>query len=96
MQVVVGQKVQIVRVEIHLEVQYVATITDDTYFLHSIFCKSPVGKNSYNDNSRDCDSAQFCSKDCDVSDETEWYINLGINGDPINFKIDTGADVTVI
>ena len=30
------------------------------------------------------------------TDETEWYIDLDVNGDPINFKIDSGADVTVI
>ena len=70
--------------------EYVATDTDDTYFLGSIFYDSPV--DSCNDNSR----AQFCSINCDVTDETEWYIDLNVNGDPINFKIDSGADVTVI
>ena len=30
------------------------------------------------------------------TDETEWYIDLDVNGDPLNFKIDSGADVTVI
>ena len=70
--------------------EYVATDTDDTYFLGSIFCDSPV--DSCNDNSR----AQFCSINCDITDETEWYIDLNVNGDPINFKIDSGADVTVI
>ena len=44
------------------------------------------------DNSR----AQFCSINCDITDETKWYIDLDVNGDPINFKIDSGADVTVI
>ena len=76
--------------------EYVATDTDDTYFLGSIFCESPVDENSCNDNSSDCDSAQFCSIDCGVSDETEWYIDLNVNGDPIDLKIDSGADVTVI
>ena len=70
--------------------EYVATDTDDTHFLGSIFCESRV--DSCNNNSR----AQFCSINCDVTDETEWYINLDVNGDPINFKIDSGADVTVI
>ena len=70
--------------------EYVATDTDDTYFLGSIFCESRV--DSCNDNSR----AQFCSNDCYVTDETEWYIHLDVNGEPINFKIDSGADVTVI
>ena len=70
--------------------EYVATDTDDTYFLGSIFCDRPV--DSCNDNSR----AQFCSNDCDITDETEWYIDLDVNSDPINFKIDSGADVTVI
>ena len=70
--------------------EYVATDTDDTYFLGSIFCDSPV--DSCNDNSR----AEFCSINCDITDETEWYIDLDVNGDPINFKIDSGADVTVI
>ena len=65
--------------------EYLATNTDDMYFLGSIFCASPVDENSCNDNSRDCDSAQFCSIDCDVSDETEWYIDLDVNSDPINF-----------
>ena len=50
--------------------EYVATDTDDTYFLGSIFCESPV--NSCNDKSRDFDSGQFCSVDCYVSDETKW------------------------
>ena len=36
--------------------EYVATDTDDTDFLGSILCKSPVDENSCNDNSRDCDS----------------------------------------
>ena len=71
--------------------EYVATATDDTYFLGSIFCESPV--DSCNDNSRDFDSAHFCSDDCNVSDETEWYIDLDVNGKPIKFKIDSGADV---
>ena len=57
--------------------EYVATDTDDTYFLGSIFCDSPV--DSCNDNSR----AQFCSIDCDITGETEWYIDLNVNGDPI-------------
>ena len=70
--------------------EYVATDTDDTYFLGSIFCDSPV--DSCNDNSR----AQFFSIDCDITDETKWYIDLDVNGDPINFKIDSGADLTVI
>ena len=70
--------------------EYVATDTDDTYFLGCIFCKSRV--DSCNDNSR----ALFCSVDCDVTDETEWYIDLNVNGDPTYFKIDSGADVTVI
>ena len=70
--------------------EYVATDTDDTYFLGSIFCDSPVV--SCNDNSR----AQFCSINCDITDETKWYIDLEVNGDPINFKIDSRADVTVI
>ena len=50
--------------------EYVATDTDDTYFLGSIFCESPV--NSCNDKSRGFDSGQFCSVDCYVSDETKW------------------------
>ena len=70
--------------------EYVAIDTDDTYFLGSICCDSPV--DSCNDNSR----AQFCSINCDIIDETEWYIDLDVKGDPINFKIDSGADVTVI
>ena len=74
--------------------EYVATDTDDTYFLGSIFCESHVHENSCNDNSRDCDCAQFCSIDCDVSDKTEWYIDLDVNGDPFNFKIHSGTDVT--
>ena len=41
--------------------EYVVTDTDD--FLGSIFCESPVDEISCNDNSRDCDSAQFCSID---------------------------------
>ena len=53
----------------------VATHTDDTYFLVSILCESPVDENSCNDKSTDCDGDQFCSIDCDVSDKTEWYIN---------------------
>ena len=64
--------------------------TDDTHFCGSIFCESRV--DSCYDNSR----AQFCSIDCDKTDETEWYIDLDVNGDPTNFKIDSGADVTVI
>ena len=66
------------------------------YFLGSIFCESPVDENSCNDNSRDCDSAQFCSIDCDASDKTKSYNDLDVNSDPINFKIDSGANVTVI
>ena len=31
-----------------------------------------------------------------ITDETEWYIDLDVNGDLINFKIDSGADITVI
>ena len=64
--------------------EYVATDTDYTYFLGSIFCDSPV--DSCNDISR----AQFCSINCDITDETEWYIDLDVNGDPINFKIVAG------
>ena len=70
--------------------EYVATDTDHTYFLGTIFCESRV--DSCNDNCR----AQFCSIDYDVTEETKWYIDLDVIGDPINFKIDSGADVTVI
>ena len=85
---VVGQRVGIVQVEIQLDVQAVVQA--------EVEVESPIDENSCNDNSRDCDSAQFCSIDCNVSDETEWYIDLDVNGHPINFKIDSGADVTVI
>ena len=40
---------------------YVATDTDDTYFLGSIFCESPVDENSCNDNSRDCGALPWYS-----------------------------------
>ena len=57
--------------------EYVATDADDTYFLGSIFCNSPV--DFCNDKSR----AWFCSIDCDVTDEIEWYIDLDVMVTPL-------------
>ena len=37
--------------------------------------------------------SQLIGMDCDVSDETEWYIDLDFNDDSIDFNIDGGADV---
>ena len=36
------------------------------------------------------------SADTVSSTESPWVINLTLNGHPVQFKIDTGADVTVI
>ena len=71
--------------------EYVATDSDDTYFLGSIFCDSPV--DSCNDNSR----AQFRSINCDITDMKPNGISTSmLTVTPLNFKIDSGAYVTVI
>ena len=33
---------------------------------------------------------------CKSCDDADWYVDLDVNGNTLNFKLDTGADVTVI
>ena len=58
------------------------------YFLGTIFT-----------NHKECDYDEQCDVQdvwCNDSDEPRWYVSLDVNGTQVKFKVDTGADTTVM